>query len=851
MKTTITNEVLNFHVSMDGDDTWTGRTPFAGSAGAGPFATLHRARQAIREWKKQSGGRSSSPVCVTIQPGRYELHEELVLTPEDSGSAECPVTWRGGHGGKVILSGGRRLAGLARGEHAGHPCWRIRLDEVARGEWRFEQIFVNGARRFRPMLPKEGYYRFEDCPEGKHPFWHRVGSGQFFAGDIPDLERPDEVELITYQMWFTNHLRIRELDFEKRLVHFKTRGWHTLYDGAKPCRYRLLNVKEAFSEEGEWYLDEENGELTYLPTCFEELGFKEVPPEIIAPRLSTLLRLEGSQEPDGQKVEHVRFENISFQHAEWRQPVGNPGAIQSAFTVPGAIQLRGAVDCAFYACEVAHIGQYGIEILRGSHRTRIVACHLHDLGAGGIKINHESQLTPHPETNDTAFEGMDSVAMGWGPLHRDGGGWPRPGIDRVPGGFHSITDCHIHHGGAIFPSGCGIWIGDNGYNTVSHNHIHHMNYSGISVGWNWWYAPAFAMSNRIEFNHLHDITCSDLLHDLSAIYLLGRQPGTVVRGNVVEAVQCGGYGGNCIYPDQGSSFMRIEGNLMLGAPYCTVGGNNAESLVIRGNLIYGRPGQVALIQENSATSRLSYIVEGNVFLTAGPVIIASAVDNKVFRNNLYGHVEGRGCRFEGRDFAAWTATGIDSGSHEVDPGVLDIGGGSEIRLRADSPLGEYADLLGLPNRVGPRRFPGGVMPDTLCEWPHHEQVVPTQLLVPTLSLGDPEPLDRAVEREPAFLTVAVGELPPFSFQVHNVGLLRSKGRARVELQPPEAGELEGGLVLDYDLAPGEATAITFHLTLKASSSDEPILLVAVPEQGNPLPKIGRVLKRAIPPDPTV
>ena len=192
---------------------------------------------------------------------------------------------------------------------------------------------------------------------------------------------------------------------------------------------------------------------------------------------------------------------------------------------------------------------------------------------------------------------------------------------------------------------------------------------------------------------------------------------------------------------------------------------------------------------------------------------------------------------------------MDSGSREVDPGVLDIGGGSDIRLRAGSPLGEYADLLALPNRVGPRRFPGGVLPTTLSEWPHHEQVVPTQLLVPTLSPGGPEPLDRVVDREPAFLTVAPGELTTFSFQVHNVGLLRSKWRARVELQPAEAGEIEGGPVLDYDLAPGEAAAITFHLKLAAGSPDEPIMLVTVPEQGNPLPKIGRVLKRAVPPDP--
>ena len=47
MKTTVTDELLNIHVSLDGDNTWTGRSAFAGPCGAGPFATLHRAQQAV------------------------------------------------------------------------------------------------------------------------------------------------------------------------------------------------------------------------------------------------------------------------------------------------------------------------------------------------------------------------------------------------------------------------------------------------------------------------------------------------------------------------------------------------------------------------------------------------------------------------------------------------------------------------------------------------------------------------------------------------------------------------------------------------------------------------------------
>ena len=48
MKTTGTDELLNIHVSLGGDDTWTERSAFAGPGGAGPLATLHRAPQAIR-----------------------------------------------------------------------------------------------------------------------------------------------------------------------------------------------------------------------------------------------------------------------------------------------------------------------------------------------------------------------------------------------------------------------------------------------------------------------------------------------------------------------------------------------------------------------------------------------------------------------------------------------------------------------------------------------------------------------------------------------------------------------------------------------------------------------------------
>jgi len=90
------------HVALDGRDENPGTA-------AHPFATIVRARDAIRELKRK--GRLSRPVKVVVHGGTHNLSRTIRLGPQDSGTRDCPIVYQAAHGEKVVLSGGRPIKG--------------------------------------------------------------------------------------------------------------------------------------------------------------------------------------------------------------------------------------------------------------------------------------------------------------------------------------------------------------------------------------------------------------------------------------------------------------------------------------------------------------------------------------------------------------------------------------------------------------------------------------------------------------------------------------------------------------------------------------------------------------------
>ena len=156
------------HVSPQGSDQGTGR-PDA------PFATLARARDAVRA-VKQAGLRT--PVEVVLAAGTYYLREPLVLTPADSGTAACPITWTAAPGARVLLSGGVPVEGFRR---QADGLWAADVDARRLAGCRLVRIGERWATRARwphadPAQPITGGWLFAQF--GGEP-WER---GAFGAG---------------------------------------------------------------------------------------------------------------------------------------------------------------------------------------------------------------------------------------------------------------------------------------------------------------------------------------------------------------------------------------------------------------------------------------------------------------------------------------------------------------------------------------------------------------------------------------------------------------------------------------------------------------------------------------------
>jgi hypothetical protein len=625
-----------------------------------------------------------TPVRVVLRGGTYFLDSPLEFGPEDSGTRSDPITYAAAAGERVILSGGRRLEGGRWGDANGRQVWIIEIPEVREGQWRFRQLFINSDRRPRTRLPKQGEYRIESLTgySGdflRSPTKHFV----YAAGDIlPTWRNLRDVEVVGITRWLDNRLPIESVSAESRTVTFDRPSLFALVAGDKPGPYWIENVFEALDTPGQWYLDRPRGELYCLARPNEELPAAE----IIAPKLSQVLRVVGRE---GAPVHDLHFEGLIFAHTEWQPPADYASSLQAGIEVPGALFFDFAERCSVTGGGVEHIGNYGVEVNVGCADIEIARNRFVDIGAGAVRIGHFFSW----ETD------------GSGQLTERG----RQRQAAMPTGSHSrritVADNEIAGCGRFTPEAVGVFVGDNAGNTIIHNHIHDLYYSGISVGSVQDFGPAQATGNVVEYNHVHHVG-QGMLSDLAGIYTCST-PDTRIRFNVVHDVSRREYGGWGIYPDEGSHDLVIQKNLVYR---CQDGGlfvHHSRNVTAENNIFaFNRATEV----DRGGIGGFELACRRNLFcfsegLAVGTYGIANCGrDVCAFDLNLYWNTSGKPVTFGNKSLDEWRAIGHDRKGLVADPMFVDPEKG-DFRLRPGSPAAQVEFEPWDLSKAGPRASP--------------------------------------------------------------------------------------------------------------------------------------------------
>jgi len=549
-------------------------------------------------------------VTVLLLGGVYELDAPLFV----SGDAEITITSAPGE--KAVLSGGRELRGIAECVRDGQRMWTVDLPEVRNGKWYFKSLFAGDKRCTRAYLPREGFYWIEDVPG--HTLQDQLfdGSDRFIAkdGDMRCFRNLTDAEIHVFHYWTDEHMPIASYDPQTREVVSSHYSIFALNDDYLPrfAKYRVENIMEGLLEPGDWYLNRSEGRLYYLPE--EEQTLENT--SLIAPVTEQLLVAEN--------VSGLTVDGVTFAYTDWSlhqnmrptfpnlsDDVLYASSPQANSNLPGVLSFRNAQRCAVMRCEVKHVGMYAIDLVYNCKNMRVQGNVLHDLGAGGVKLN-----------GATAEQSREERTQ-----------------------YVTIADNDIGLGGRVFLAGIGVISLHANHIRIAHNHIHDLYYSGVSCGWLWGYAESSSFDNTIEYNHIHGLG-HGVLSDMGGIYTLSVQPGTVIRNNLVHDIEKANYGGWAIYPDEGSSHILIENNVCYDTSSSCFHQHYGRENIVRNNIwAFGREGMVAYTR---LESHCGFTFERNIVLTKGqPIYTGGGIGNIRTDMNLIWDVDGSAPQWSG------------------------------------------------------------------------------------------------------------------------------------------------------------------------------------------------------------
>lgn len=451
-----------FHVAPNGGDANPGTAEK-------PFASLEKARDAIRAAKAANSGKLKEAVNVVLHGGDYVLTQTFELTPQDSGEKGKPVCYIAAKGETPVITSARAITGWKKCDDAGLP-----VTQAARGKlwgadvpkgWRFHAFTVNGVSQ--PVvwhgIPGRAVDKKDVSPDGIQLPLAKLPKDIPLNGDVEVNMRP--------HIWWNSIAVLTKKDGDNAVLSSTNPSW--CFGGFNTGPAAIGNALCALDKPGEWCVDSTAGRVYYWPADGSMEGKTAK-----APVLYELIRLQGDDMAARSNAWRVKFD-AKGDRAEKTTPVPETAnatlfsqrvrfveflglTLEDTDRMPenlwpadwlkrncenpdGALFLQGVEDCRIENCVIRRCGAYAVALDHFARRITVVANEFADLGSGGVQI------------------------AGYGPGELD------------VNGFHLVRRNHIHNTGLAYGHSAAVTIFGSHENDVSLNWISDCPYAAIAI----------------------------------------------------------------------------------------------------------------------------------------------------------------------------------------------------------------------------------------------------------------------------------------------------------------------------------------------------------------------------------
>ena len=445
----------DFYVSTQGNDNWSGKlTEPNANKTDGPFATINKAKKAVRIIKKDC----YRNIYVLIRGGEYRLSDTETFTPADSHYDAYQIVYMAYPGENPVFSSDVKITGwqLAKSVKnlptvAKGKVYVASLPEMPVGKERFYTLYDNGK-----LITRAHSSGFEPTKvltggDGGGVDWKGMmkadrNSIWFPEGILKSWSNLNDIEIFVQPNvgYVTNYLSLSSVDEKNRVAQTALpatypmgkidKHLHAMEGGS--CR--VENVIDYLDTPGEWVVNTKEKLVYYWPASGQ-------PEQVTFPALTQYFFVDGHEA--GGIVRNIAFKGLTFTRGERELITKKDIGLQHEWDMWNKDNAMVRFRDAEY-CEISN-------------------CRLTNAGSAGVRLDLHAQSNLIKNNLIDFIGGTGILLCGYGP--------GKLNVNKS----NRILNNQIHHCGEFYYQSNGIMVWQSGENIIQNNKLHHLPYDAI------------------------------------------------------------------------------------------------------------------------------------------------------------------------------------------------------------------------------------------------------------------------------------------------------------------------------------------------------------------------------------